>query len=422
MKEGFMTKDFMTKERKQRNLSRRIRTALLSVFLLITLTVPACGSSGASSDSASYDTAFSPAAAQEAGVYEEIAEADLGAGSEPVEMEENAVSDRKLIKNVNMTVETGDYSGLVSAVQEQVDALGGYTESYESYNENSVGHRSAFLTLRIPADRLEEFIRQVEDISNIVSRQETVEDITLSYVDLESRKKMYEEEQERLLSLLEQAETMEEIIALESRLTEVRYQLESMESQLRTMDNQVSYSTVYLSIEEVEHFTPPAEKGTWERISTGFSENVYRVGNGIKEFFIGLIISLPILFVLAVVIVLILLVIRAVKRSAEKGNAKRMARRAQQPGPFGPQAGPGGGFGANGFGPNGPGMSGPGANGFGPNGPGMNRPVSGMPETGGPAGPGAGGPSNIQNPAPGTPGPAAPRGQADNSPTDKNNR
>ena len=84
---------------------------------------------------------------------------------------------------------------------------------------------------------------------------------------------MYEEEQERLLSLLEQAETMEEIIALESRLTEVRYQLESMESQLRTMDNQVSYSTVYLSIEEVEHFTPPAEKGTWERISTGFSEN-----------------------------------------------------------------------------------------------------------------------------------------------------
>ena len=96
-------------------------------------------------------------------------------------------------------------------------------------------------------------------------------------------------------------ETMEEIIALESRLTEVRYQLESMESQLRTMDNQVSYSTVYLSIEEVEHFTPPAEKGTWERISTGFSENVYRVGNGIKEFFIGLIISLPILFVLAVV-------------------------------------------------------------------------------------------------------------------------
>ena len=67
----------MKKERKQRNLSRRIRTALLSVFLLITLTVPACGSSGASSDSASYDTASSFAAAQEAGVYEEIAEADL---------------------------------------------------------------------------------------------------------------------------------------------------------------------------------------------------------------------------------------------------------------------------------------------------------------------------------------------------------
>ena len=332
----------MKKERKQRNLSRRIRTALLSVFLLITLTVPACGSSGASSDSASYDTASSFAAAQEAGVYEEIAEADLGAGSEPVEMEENAVSDRKLIKNVNMTVETGDYSGLVSAVQEQVDALGGYTESYESYNENSVGHRSAFLTLRIPADRLEEFIRQVEDISNIVSRQETVEDITLSYVDLESRKKMYEEEQERLLSLLEQAETVEDIIALESRLTEVRYQLESMESQLRTMDNQVNYSTVYLSIDEVERYTPPAEKGTWERIRTGFTENVYRVGNGIKEFFIGFVISLPILLVLAVGIIIAVIVIRLFLRISEKNNAKRAAGKRNAGPYYGPFGGPGG--------------------------------------------------------------------------------
>lgn len=314
---------------------------LAAVFLIL-LTIPACGAKSNTTESA-YDSAAAPAM----GVYEEIAEEEGGAAAPDAELDENAASDRKLIKNVSMTVETEDYAGLVSSVQARVTELGGYTQSYEGYNENSVGNRSAYLTLRIPADRLDEFIERVEELSNIVSRQETVEDVTLTYVDLESRRQMYEEEEERLLALLEQAETLEEIIALESRLTEVRYQLESMESQLRTMDNQVSYSTVYLSIDEVERYTPPAEKGTWERIRIGFSENVYRVGNGIKEFFIGFVISLPILLVLAVLIVVAVLLIRLIIRASEKSNAKRAAQRRNA----GTYRGPNPGFGPAGGSP-----------------------------------------------------------------------
>ena len=320
--------------------------AVLSVAaFLIMLTIPACGASSGSSasDSAAWSNSMpGEEAVQEAGVYEEAAETDMGSGSETAALDENAVSDRKLIKNVSMAVETEDYTGLVSNIQSRVEELGGYTESFEAYNESSVGNRSASLTLRIPADRLDEFVSQVEEISNIVSRQETVEDVTLTYVDLESRRRMYEEEEDRLLSLLEQAETLEEIIALESRLTEVRYQLESMESQLRTMDNQVNYSTVYLSIDEVERYTPPAEKGTWERIRTGFTENVYRVGNGIKEFFIGFVISLPILLVLAVGIIIAVIVIRLFLRISEKNNAKRAAGKRNAGPYYGPFGGPGG--------------------------------------------------------------------------------
>lgn len=336
------------------------KMALLTVVFLILLTVPACGSGSASSsrDFASYSSMSAGAGAPlENGIYEEAAEADMGtapsaemSSEEAAVIDENSASDRKLIKNVRLTVETEDYSGLISSVQSRVEELGGYTESFESYNESTVGSRSAGLTLRIPADRLEEFISRVEELSNIVSRQETVEDVTLSYVDLESRRRMYEEEEERLLSLLDQAETLEEIIALENRLTEVRYQLESMESQLRAMDNQVSYSTVYLSIDEVERYTPSAKKGTWERIRVGFSENVYRVGNGIREFFIGFVIFLPILLVLAVIIALLAAVIRLLLHISEKNNAKREARRKNTGafyGPGGPSAGPAG-FGAPG--------------------------------------------------------------------------
>ena len=96
----------------------------------------------------------------------------------------------------------------------------------------------------------------VEGVSNITYRQENVEDVTLDYVDVESRKKMLETEQQRLLELLETAESLDDILTIESRLTEVQYELDSKESQLRTYDNQIDYSTVYLDINEVVRYTP----------------------------------------------------------------------------------------------------------------------------------------------------------------------
>ena len=123
---------------------------------------------------------------------------------------------------------------------------------------------------------------------------------------------------------------MEDIIAIESRLTDVRYQLESLEAQLRTIDNQVDYSTVYLRINEVQRYTPPVEKGTWERIRIGFSENVYRVGDGLKEFFIGFAISLPVLFIWVIIIALVAFIVRLIVRAAEKGNEKRRKDRGTQ--------------------------------------------------------------------------------------------
>lgn len=309
------------------------KSVLLLSALLLAVLFTACGSASGYDAPAelaqeTYDTGYlNEADFKTESVAEE---ADEGAYEE-VEIDENAaVSDRKLIKNVNLDVETEDYPRLVTQVQNRVSELGGYVEQLSSYNENSVGNRRCSMTLRIPAAMLDSFIDKMGEISNIVSRQESVEDVTLQYVDMESHKKMLQEEQQRLLELMEKAETMEDIISIESRLTEVRYQLESMESQLRTMDNRISYSTVWLYISEVERYTPPEETGTWDRIRIGFSENVYRVGRGLIEFLIGFIISLPILVLIAVVIVVAVLILKLVIHLAEKNNKRKKGKKAGQ--------------------------------------------------------------------------------------------
>lgn len=256
-----------------------------------------------------------------AGIYGDYYEEIAAEEAIKTETQNMAESNRKLIKTVHMNVETESFDELVQMLYQKVEALGGYVEQFSSSGVEN--YRYSSITARIPKANLDTFLDTVEGASNITYRQESVEDVTLNYVDLESHKKMLLAEQERLLEFLDEAETIEDIITIESRLTEVQYQLESMESQLRTYDNQIDYSTVYLEIEEVVRYTPQEPVGTWERIQTGFMENLYSVTEGVKNFFIGLIISIPILVVFFAVIGILALIGRVIIKWEKKHASKK---------------------------------------------------------------------------------------------------
>ena len=137
-----------------------------------------------------------------------------------------------------------------------VSTAKGYVEQSEvSQNEpqsHAQGKRYASYTLRIPADGLEAFKQELQEKGTITRQSERVEDVTLNYVDVESHITALKTEQESLLKMLEQADTIETILAIQNQLTQVRYQLESYESQKRTYDNDINYSAVYVYVQEVE--------------------------------------------------------------------------------------------------------------------------------------------------------------------------
>lgn len=301
------------------------KKALFGLACALLLSMTGCGSSSGYSATAesSVKNSFDMDSADfygESYVEEAKAQSD---GQTTVE------TNRKLIKTVNMTVETENFDELVEKLNQKVEALGGYVEQFST--QGMENNRYASITARIPKSNLDAFLETVEGASNITYRQESVEDVTLTYVDLESHKKMLLKEQERLLEFLDEAETIEDIITIESRLTEVQYQIESMESQLRTYDNQIDYSTVYLDIEEVARYTPQEKKGTWEQIKTGFMENLYSVGDGLRSFFIGLIISIPNIFVFFVIVGILALIVRAIIKWEKKHSAKKAEKiRMQQ--------------------------------------------------------------------------------------------
>ncbi len=252
----------------------------------------------------------------------------------PVEQEEatgaeTGVPDttRKLIKTVDMNVETRDFEGLIGLLEKKTGELGGYIENSNVYNGSSYRTyketRYASLVIRIPKNELDGFIEDVKGASNVVNCNQSVQDITLTYVDLESHKKALETEQNRLLELLEMAGTVEDMITVESRLSQVRYELESMTSRLRSYDNQIDYSTVHMEISEVEELTPVKEETSWERMTHGFAGSVKDVGRDIREFFIRLIISVPYIVVWVIILGAGAFLVIALARHSMKKKVKK---------------------------------------------------------------------------------------------------
>ncbi|MBQ8822772.1 MAG: DUF4349 domain-containing protein [Lachnospiraceae bacterium] len=302
-------------------MKKKIKLLVLSMVLALGLS--ACGGSAATDSAWNESKAeMSTSAAAPETMYDSEMGFSDGTSMEVTEeasgSQTTALTDRKLIKTVDMSVETKEYDNLLAAVENKVKSLGGYIENMETYNGSAYSSyrssRNANMTLRIPQESLDAFLEEISAISNVVRHSENVDDVTLQYVDLSSHKEVLLAEQERLLELIEQADTIEDIITLENRLSDIRYQIESMESQLRTYDNKVTYSTVYLYIDEVKELTPVKEETVWERITGGFAESIDDIVYDITEAFIWFVVNIPYLLIWAVVIIVVVLVLKKIKK------------------------------------------------------------------------------------------------------------
>ena len=299
-------------------MKKKVEAFLMAVMLM--MMTAGCGNS---SKMAADERATVSSGAELDGEYSWDTDetADTGVTSENG-LEAQVENGRKLIRTVSLSLETKEFDSVLTNLSTKTTELGGYIET-SSVNGNSYSHHStryASYVILIPADKLNEFVEVVSELGNVTQKNESVEDVTLRYIDVESHKKALETEQERLLELLSKAENMEEILTIESKLSDIRYEIENYESQLKTMDNQIDYSTVSVYIDEVERVTDTGEKGFFEEIKERFGNSLYIVARGIRGLVIGILGSLPILIVCGGVIAVVVIVVRKIlkKRNMRK--------------------------------------------------------------------------------------------------------
>jgi hypothetical protein len=244
------------------------------------------------------------------------------------EQPQGDLQNRKLIKNANVDVETEYFDDLLAGLDERVKMANGYMENYNVANNSryygTANNRYAYMTIRVPAASYDWFLGEVARISNVLNRSESTRDVTLEYVDMDSRKQVLTIEHDNLMEIMAQAETVEDMITVRNRISDVRYEIERMESQLRTYDNLVDYSTIYLSVSEVKELTPVEELTVGQRIVAGFTNSLKSIGEGFTNFFVWFVVNIPYFLIIAVIVAAVLLIVRYSLKATKNKQLKKV--------------------------------------------------------------------------------------------------
>lgn len=289
-----------------------------SLILLMLATLGACGGSSGNK----YDSASSTASSYSGNESAEMIEEGFDEGVAPEGVEAVRPQDRKLITTVSIQAETREYDDFMLWLESRVAGASGYIEASDMY-AYSERERSCELTIRVPEDKLNAFLQEMGESCNILQRSVTEEDVTLNYVDAESYRDALLVEQERLLELLEKAESLTDIMSIEDRLTTVRYQLQNYESTLRVYDNQINYSTVHLSLHEVAELTEPEPESWGSRALRGMKDNARDIISFFQELALFIVTHIPMLILVGVVALIILIATAKYRREARERRKRQ---------------------------------------------------------------------------------------------------
>ena len=248
--------------------------------------------------------------------------------SPPYNTPQKPVNNHKIIQTGIISMESVKFDETVSKTVEYVASIGGYAESSTIQGQgidhgNSVTKRTADYVFRVPSDKYVDFFSKMKGYGVVTTEQSQGQDITDQYFDTDARLKSLNIQEERELVLLQKAIKLSDILELEKELNSVRYQIESYTGTLRKWDSLVSYSTIKVTIREVDEskiVVPTKAEGLWPRMVYGFTDSTKQLVETSQNFVVLIVAMLPFLLVLGVIIVVVIFIRQKFKAWQAKQN------------------------------------------------------------------------------------------------------
>ena len=206
-----------------------------------------------------------------------------------------ANAEEKLVYRSSIVLETKDYSSLTKELEEIMKQ---YEAITQSMRESGGSGRTFRLTVRVPARHFDEFIQSLRDSSgSIIDISTNVDNITRQYDNNEIRIEALETQHTRLLQLLNEAKDLNDIIQIEARLSEVETEITQLKSYKNSMDADVAYSTIDLTIREVQTYS---ETSFLQKLLNAFSGSRSNFLRNAEDLIIWFIYRIPQIVILVI--------------------------------------------------------------------------------------------------------------------------
>lgn len=222
---------------------KRKALAILLALMLVPALAACGGSKGESTAANDAPTAQMEATMAENAYGGEVYDTASAAGTESVHRAE------KMIHTATLSLETTVFDDTVAGLSSLTERLEGYYENSSIWSGG--GYRHADYTVRVPAENYKTFLAQAGELCHLTGSDTSQQNISEAYYDTEGRLKTQQIKLERLQALLARAEEMEDIITIESAISETEQQIDSLSGTLQHYDGLVDYATVYISLQEV---------------------------------------------------------------------------------------------------------------------------------------------------------------------------
>lgn len=227
-----------------------------------------------------------------------------------------ASKERKIVKNYNIQAETKTFEIFYRNLNTKINSLKGIIDNQSVDNSNNIDNqkkRYLYMTVRIPTGSEDDFYDFLNDNLNITYRNESQEDITDNYNDINLRIETLKEEQKRLNDLFAKANTVEDLVKIENRMSDISYEIQRLENRISNLDKNVNYSTFTINVNEVIILTEPVENiPSADDLMIRFNENLEKC----KLFLIGIGIyiftHLPAIGMMLVVLIFLIIILKLI--------------------------------------------------------------------------------------------------------------
>ena len=293
---GMIKDDFVEEAHTKKKFSFVIPWALvgkvacgLAVVLLVINIIP-FGKKSSSEGSYYYSNStgsnYKTDEAYDGYAYDSEAAGSYAESSTHERTDNTVVSDKKLILTARMNVETKNLDELLAALNSTISKYGAYVQS-STVNTSGNSTRQYDATIRIPSDKYNEFLADLKNTGNVSYYTEETKDVTDSYTDIEARLKSLKAQEEKVLEFYSRAESLEDLMLVENRLSEIRYEIEYYEAQIKNYDLLIAYSTLTLHVTETSTYTPTSTSFA-ERLARAFKNGFHDFVSGLEELMINL--------------------------------------------------------------------------------------------------------------------------------------